>query len=157
MWTSEVLVLPWLLDSKVTQQFYKEEEGSFWSIFCRSVHLWTNLFCGLNVRTMNCLSSGLSSSIFLPIRKEQRYCLRIENIAGREKKNQFKMCLSKFVTQPLPPAPLTEESLFPWNKLVSFISPHLYVFLSLYISFKYVFCLLWFLSQSFIFLSSCMT
>lgn len=53
--------------------------------FSHSIQFVTNLFCSLNVRTMNCLSSFLSSSVFLPVREEQRYCLRTENIAGIEK------------------------------------------------------------------------
>lgn len=50
--------------------------------FYHSIQFLTHLFCSLNRRTMKCFSSLLSSSVFLPVREEQRYYL----------KKKFKCC-----------------------------------------------------------------
>ena len=72
-----------------TQKYYNNfKRGKiedFEVFFIIKLNFLTNSFCGLNVRTMKCLSSILPSSIFLPVREEQNYCVRMGNIGGIEK------------------------------------------------------------------------
>lgn len=77
----------------------KREGGEILKYFLSFNPIFNQFICGLNVRTMKYLSSVLLSSIFLPVKEEQRYCLRIKKYySGR--KIQFKVFLWKLSHDP---------------------------------------------------------